>query len=92
MIQTGSIKARVMIGLAAVMLIATACSTAAPGGSAGAKSYTIGFSNPGGVGNGWREAMLCSAKAQAVRRATSRRSRSSIATPTRPASFPTSGL
>ena len=30
-------------------------------------SYTIGFSNPGGVGNGWREEMLCSAKAQAVK-------------------------
>ena len=34
---------------------------------AGAGNYTIGFSNPGGVGNGWREAMLCSAKAQAVK-------------------------
>ena len=29
-------------------------------GGAGAGNYTIGFSNPGGVGNGWREA--CSAR------------------------------
>ena len=59
-------------GLVAVMAAATlvgACSTGAstaPGGGANAK-YTIGFSNPGGVGNGWREAMLCSAKVQAVK-------------------------
>jgi ribose transport system substrate-binding protein len=53
---------------AAVVAIVGACS-AAPGasGGAGAGNYTIGFSNPGGVGNGWREAMLCSAKAQAVK-------------------------
>ena len=55
---------------AAVVAIVGACS-AAPGASGGASggagNYTIGFSNPGGVGNGWREAMLCSAKAQAVK-------------------------
>jgi ribose transport system substrate-binding protein len=73
MIHKGSITARVMMGLAAVVLVAAGCSS--PGGSAGAgasggtsgKTYSIGFSNPGGVGNGWREAMLCSAKAQAVK-------------------------
>ena len=68
MIQKGSIRARVMIGLAAIVVVAAACSSpAASGGAGGAKSYTIGFSNPGGVGNGWREAMLCSAKAEAVK-------------------------
>jgi ribose transport system substrate-binding protein len=74
MIQKGSIRARLVIGLAAVIVIAAACSSApgasgAPGGSAaaGGAKYTIGFSNPGGVGNGWREAMLCSAKAEAVK-------------------------
>ena len=36
----------------------------APAAAAG--TYTIGFSNAGGVGNGWREAMICSVKAQAV--------------------------
>lgn len=40
---------------------------AASGGTGAAAKYSIGFSNPGGVGNGWREAMLCSAKAQAVK-------------------------
>ena len=60
--------ARGLAALAAVVVIAGACSgttgSAAPSG--GAASYTIGFSNPGGVGNGWREAMICSAKAEAV--------------------------
>jgi ribose transport system substrate-binding protein len=54
--------------MAAVMLAGACTSTASPGASGGANAkYTIGFSNPGGVGNGWREAMLCSAKAQAVK-------------------------
>jgi ribose transport system substrate-binding protein len=68
MIHKGSIMARVMVGLAGILVIAAAC-TAAPGASTGtgAKTYTIGFTNPGGVGNGWREAMLCSAKVQAVK-------------------------
>lgn len=70
MIQKGSMRARMLVGLAVVATIAAACSSgggasAAP--SEGAKSYTIGFSNPGGVGNGWREAMICSAKAEAVK-------------------------
>ena len=30
-------------------------------------SYTIGFANGGGVGNGWRESSICSVKAQAVK-------------------------
>lgn len=60
--------ARFLVAAAAVAIIAGACSSAAtPAASGGAKSYTIGFSNAGGVGNGWREAMLCSAKAQAVK-------------------------
>jgi ribose transport system substrate-binding protein len=50
----------------------TAASAAAPsaaGGSAApsgaAKQYTIGYSNGGGVGNGFREEQVCTAKAQA---------------------------
>jgi ribose transport system substrate-binding protein len=39
-------------------------SPAASGGATG--SYRIGVSNPGSVGNGWREEMLCSAQAQGV--------------------------
>jgi ribose transport system substrate-binding protein len=54
--------------MAAVVLAGACSSTASPGASGGGNAkYTIGFSNPGGVGNGWREAMLCSAKAQAVK-------------------------
>ena len=66
MIQKGSIRAKMLGGLAAVALIAVACSNSgastAPssGASAGASggatgSYKIGFANGGGVGNGWRE-------------------------------------
>ena len=59
--------ARAFTAVAALAIIAGACS-ASPGASGGANAkYTIGFSNPGGVGNGWREAMLCSAKVQAVK-------------------------
>ena len=79
MIQKGSFRSRVAIGLAAMAVVVAACSsggagsTAAPSAgesaaaSAGSGSYTIGFSNPGGVGNGWREAMICSAKVQAAK-------------------------
>ena len=59
--------ARGVVAVALMAIIAGACSsTPAASGGANAK-YTIGFTNPGGVGNGWREAMLCSAKAQAVK-------------------------
>ena len=59
--------ARGLVAVAAMAIIAGACSSG-PAASGGANAkYTIGFTNPGGVGNGWREAMLCSAKAQAVK-------------------------
>jgi ribose transport system substrate-binding protein len=59
--------ARGLAALAVMAVVVGACGGAAtPSGGADAK-YTIGFSNAGGVGNGWREAMLCSAKAQAVK-------------------------
>ena len=70
----GSVRKRLIIGLAAVAVIAAACSStgssAAPSaGASGAAvgNITVGISNPGAVGNGWREAMICSAKAQAVK-------------------------
>jgi ribose transport system substrate-binding protein len=61
--------ARGLVAIAVAAIVAGACtSTASPGASGGASAkVTIGFSNAGGVGNGWREAMLCSAKAQAVK-------------------------
>jgi len=36
-----------------------------PAGSAKTGSYKIGYSNGGGVGNGFREEQVCTAKAQA---------------------------
>lgn len=54
---------RLFGGLAAAAIAATALMPAAVAAQDG---YTIGFSNPGGVGNGWREEMICSAKAEAL--------------------------
>ena len=56
--------------LAAFAMVATACSTGgasqAPASEAPAAMYKIGFSNNFGVGNGFREEQLCTAKAQAL--------------------------
>jgi ribose transport system substrate-binding protein len=61
--------------LAVVAAVSAACSSgggaspsaSAPSGSAAAGgSYTIGFSNSFGIGNGFREEQLCTAKAQAL--------------------------
>ncbi|HEX2756380.1 MAG TPA: substrate-binding domain-containing protein [Candidatus Limnocylindrales bacterium] len=59
--------ARGLVALAVTAIVAGACSSTPAASGGGAAKYTIGFSNAGGVGNGWREAMLCSAKAQAVK-------------------------
>ena len=58
------------LAMLAVVAIVSACtsSPAASGGggsSAGTKQYTIGYSNGGGVGNGFREEQVCTAKAEA---------------------------
>ena len=45
---------------------AAAPSAAAPSASAAAKQYKIGYSNAGGVGNGFREEQVCTAKAEAL--------------------------
>jgi ribose transport system substrate-binding protein len=50
--------------LAGVMLIGMACSTG--GGTAHTAPYLIGYSNGGGVGNGFREEQVCTAKAEAA--------------------------
>jgi len=59
---------RLLTGLVVVMLATAACSTgasSAPGGSgAAAGSAKLGYSNGGGVGNGFREEQVCTAKAQ----------------------------
>ena len=71
-----SARARLVVGVAAIMAVAGACSTGAstaPSGGAPsaqastpAKMYKIGYSNAGGVGNGFREEQVCTAKAQAA--------------------------
>jgi ribose transport system substrate-binding protein len=62
---------RFLVGIAAAMMIVSACTGNAPGASsggggasAGASSYKIGYSNGGGVGNGFREEQVCTAKAE----------------------------
>lgn len=55
-------KAQALTALAAVAIMAAAC-----GGSGGGSSqYAIGYSNGGGVGNGFREEQVCTAKAEAL--------------------------
>jgi ribose transport system substrate-binding protein len=52
--------ARLVVGLAALAIVVGAC-----GGSGGDK-FKIGYSNGGGVGNGFREEQVCTAKAEAL--------------------------
>jgi ribose transport system substrate-binding protein len=71
-----------LLGLAAIAVLAAACSspgaaTTAPSAAASAPAasepaasaatgYKIGYSNGGGVGNGFREEQVCTAKAEAL--------------------------
>ena len=57
------------LAISSVGGVAAQDSSAAPEAStaAGGGDYVIGFSNVGQVGNGWREEMICSAKAQALK-------------------------
>ena len=55
-------KARAIVAIGAIALIAAACSS---GGSSSDKT-TVGYSNGGGVGNGFREEQVCTAKAEAL--------------------------
>jgi ribose transport system substrate-binding protein len=90
MIEQGTTRARLLVVLAAVAVIAAACtgtgSSAAPSAAASAAApsaaaseaapsaaapsaaamYDIGYSNGGGVGNGFREEQVCTAKAEAL--------------------------
>ena len=60
-------RSKVLIGLAAVAIVVSACGgSGTPTASSGTKLYTIGYSNGGGVGNGFREEQLCTARAQAL--------------------------
>ncbi len=64
-----SIRVKALTSLAAMAVVLAACG--GTGSSAGASgggeaSYTIGYSNGGGVGNGFREEQVCTAKAEAL--------------------------
>jgi ribose transport system substrate-binding protein len=81
-----STRVRLFGGLAAIAVLAAACSSggattapsaeasvappsaeaSAPAESAAATSFAIGYSNGGGVGNGFREEQVCTAKAEAL--------------------------
>ncbi|MEO8511179.1 MAG: substrate-binding domain-containing protein [Chloroflexota bacterium] len=68
-------SARALVPLAAMALIVSACTggtgassqpSAGESGEGGGGSYALGYSNGGGVGNGFREEQVCTAKAQAL--------------------------
>jgi ribose transport system substrate-binding protein len=65
--SSGATTAPSTAATAAPTVAASTGGSAAPssGASAAAKQYTIGYSNGGGVGNGFREEQVCTAKAQA---------------------------
>lgn len=54
--------ARLVVGLAGLAIVVGACS--GDGGSG--DQFSIGYSNGGGVGNGFREEQVCTAKAEAL--------------------------
>lgn len=67
MIGKVSTRAKGLVVLAAIAMVAVACSTG--GGSAApsaAAQFKVGFSNTGGTGNGFREEQNCTAKAEAL--------------------------
>ena len=57
---------RLLVGLGAVALLAAACGTGGGATTAPAAQYKIGYSNGGGVANGFREEQVCTAKAEAL--------------------------
>ena len=69
-------SARALVPLAAMALIVSACTggtgdassqpSAGESAADGGGSYALGYSNGGGVGNGFREEQVCTAKAQAL--------------------------
>jgi ribose transport system substrate-binding protein len=67
MIQSKTLRA--LGGALALALVIVGCNAAAPAASPTANTtgpFTIGYSNGGGVGNGFREEQVCTAKAQAA--------------------------
>jgi ribose transport system substrate-binding protein len=67
MFNRQSRAARAVVGLAGLAIIVGACGSAATTApSAAAKQWKIGYSNGGGVANGFREEQVCTAKAEAL--------------------------
>ena len=66
MFGTRSRAVRLVVGLAGLAIVAGACSTSSSSPSAAAGNYHIGVSNTL-QGNGWREEMICSMKAEALK-------------------------
>jgi ribose transport system substrate-binding protein len=85
MIEQGTARAKWLVVLALIAVVAVACSTggassapsaAAPSAAAPSEApsaapseaamFKIGYSNGGGVGNGFREEQVCTAKAEAL--------------------------
>jgi ribose transport system substrate-binding protein len=59
--------------VASALVIVAACSSGASPSAGGAKApFKIGYSNAGGVGNGFREEQICTAKAEAAALGTSK--------------------
>jgi ribose transport system substrate-binding protein len=62
MFDKRSRTARLVVGVAALAIAVSACSD----GGGGGDTFKIGYSNGGGVGNGFREEQVCTAKAEAL--------------------------
>jgi ribose transport system substrate-binding protein len=58
-----STRVRLLVGLAAIAVVTAACSSS-PATSGAKAPYSIGYSNGGGVANGFREEQVCTAKAE----------------------------
>src|SRR5947207_891766 len=65
MINRQSRPTGLVVSLIGALIVAAGCTGSASPAASGPKQYTIGYSNGGGVGNGFREEQVCTAKAQA---------------------------
>jgi ribose transport system substrate-binding protein len=68
--MTGAKRLPGIVAIVAAAMVAVACTGGGAGGSPaggdGGQQYHIGYSNGGGVGNGFREEQVCTAKAEAL--------------------------
>jgi ribose transport system substrate-binding protein len=67
--MTGARRLPAIVAIVAMAMVTVACQGLGGGGSPagdGGGDYHIGYSNGGGVGNGFREEQVCTAKAEAL--------------------------